>query len=155
MKDDDAREAFQLALDDVDLNEEVLFFPYGGPAPSAIAHAAFHAPDEPASADELSVFDEAGAKSLGQHQAHYRVVCWLGLPDPIILAVLRHELEHARQWKWGGGKKAFELAAAERDLMDDVGYRCLPANGQIYNLVPIELDANGAASQFVRSQEGD
>jgi hypothetical protein len=150
-----AHEAFVRAQEDARFDEKVLFFPYTTPPPPTVTSAAFHPPNEPAGPDELSVFSPVDAQALSANVRHYRVVCWLGLPDPVLEAVVRHELEHVKQWKWGGGREAFQLAAVEKETMDHVGYRGLPANGQVYNLVPIELDANGAASAFVRRAVGD
>lgn len=148
-----AQEAFERACDDAQLGERVVFIPYTAEPTNAPA-AAFHAPGEQASPQELQPLTGECRRSMSDNEDRYRVVCWLGLPDPVVRAVLRHELEHARQWKWGGGLATFQLALAERDTMDFVGYANLPANGQTYNLVPIELDANGAASRFVRRSEG-
>jgi hypothetical protein len=151
---DAARTEFERAFEDAGFDEDVVFIPYTK-ASRRVPRAAFHAPGKEASLDELIVLDDAGQRLMTGMKDRYRVACWIGMDDAVVRAVLRHELEHVRQWKWGGGDSAFVLALSEYETHDDVGYADLPANGQVYNLVPIELDANGAASRFIRATEGD
>jgi hypothetical protein len=148
-----ANEAFGRALEDARFDEDVIFVPFINQPDNAPA-AALHAAGENSSPEELQPLDAEARKMMLAKRDSYRITCWLGLPDPVVRAVLRHELEHAKQWRWGGGKLMFQLALAERDVMDEVSYARLPANGQVYNLVPIELDANGAASRYARQVEG-
>jgi hypothetical protein len=68
------------------------------------------------------------------------------LPVPVLAALLRHELEHARQWQ-EHGDRLFRLheavMAAPRDL---AGARFV---NFLFNVAPIEIDANAAAARFV------
>jgi hypothetical protein len=87
--------------------------------------------------------------------ARCRITCCVGIDDRLVAPVLRHELEHARQWQRGGGNPTFELVGLIERILNSAGYAGLPASGQIYTLSPHERDANGAASRFIRGLIGD
>src|SRR3954470_2410841 len=106
-----AQEAFGAALTDARLDVPVLFFPYHR-EPRRIPKAAFHPPEVPPSVDELIVLDSDEQTRIQADVAHYRVTCWTGLPDPVVVAVLRHELEHVRQYRFAGGETLFHLVGA-------------------------------------------
>jgi hypothetical protein len=65
-------------------------------------------------------------------------------------AVMRHELEHARQADAPDGRAALEV---EQNLVDEVLFRKagrLTGGAAIYNCKPIEMDANAAAAVYAR-----
>jgi hypothetical protein len=65
-------------------------------------------------------------------------------------AVLRHELEHARQQEASGGQAALEIDQALVDLVLRHKVGGLSGGAVIYNCKPIEIDANAAAAVYVR-----
>lgn len=152
MKADAARAAFDCARKDARLAaDEVFFVPFSVPPPPTISAAAFYEPGAVPSPQEAGVLDASGLAIMQERRGKFRVTCYLGFPsDEHTTGIIRHELEHVVQFKGGGGTRTFKLAKALYEVLDHVGYQALPANGQVYNLIPIELDANGAASRFVR-----
>lgn len=77
--------------------------------------------------------------------------------DPLELAILggklRHELRHAEQRLHPCGPELFSLV----ELADEIArvrVGGLPNGARIYNLMPIELDANAAAARFLRAHHG-
>jgi hypothetical protein len=92
---------------------------------------------------------------MDRELARCRITCCVSIDDRLIAPVLRHELEHARQWQRGGRNPTFELVGLIERILNRGGYAGLPASGQIYTLSPHERDANGAASRFIRRLIGD
>lgn len=82
-----------------------------------------------------------------------RIVVWLDdNPRVILAALLRHELEHCCQLQTHGN--------AMGDRFDDAVQSIAPAHvapgsGVLYQHIPMERDANAAASRFVRTRFGD
>jgi hypothetical protein len=71
--------------------------------------------------------------------------------EAFLAAVLRHELEHARQAQAPGGRQALEV---DQNLVDPVLSKKaggIKGGARYYNMKPSELDANAAASVYVRS----
>lgn len=72
--------------------------------------------------------------------------------DPVQVAflagVMRHELEHCRQWK--AGSQASKLYALVDEVIDRVSDGDEERRGELINLQPIENDANAASSSFLR-----
>ncbi|HET8895294.1 MAG TPA: hypothetical protein VFM96_14475 [Gaiellaceae bacterium] len=65
-----------------------------------------------------------------------------------VAALIRHELEHARQ-RDAHGQRLMELYnIAENVISERVGG--LPGGGFLYQVIPVEMDANAAASSFIR-----
>jgi hypothetical protein len=108
--------------------------------------------DDPDEVEEFgTLFDEAN--SAGVRDLH-RVAIWLeSQPQEVTAALLRHELEHSRQFA--------EHGAVARDVFTDaVGVLSEQAGdlehaGVLYQHIPMERDANAAASHFVRTIFGD
>lgn len=99
--------------------------------------------------------DDLGAQLADANRRldRHRIAVWMDSPTPVLGAKLRHELEHARQWD-AHGKPLFNLndltlaALAER-----VGG--LPGGGLLYNLNPMETDANAASARFAWERYGE
>jgi hypothetical protein len=83
----------------------------------------------------------------------YRIAMWTGKTPEAVAAGLRHELEHGLQWTAHGEPlfRLYELAV--RVLAERVGG--LPGGGFLYQIIPVELDANAAAAAFARRRYGD
>jgi hypothetical protein len=75
--------------------------------------------------------------------------------EAFFAGVLRHELEHARQADAPGGRLALEV---DQNLIDPVLFERaggIKGGAEYYNMKPSELDANAAASVYVRSRFPD
>lgn len=75
-----------------------------------------------------------------------------GTVEAFFAAVLRHELEHARQAQAPGGRLALEV---DQNLVDPVLFKRagrIKGGAEYYNMKPSELDAIAAASVYVRSR---
>jgi hypothetical protein len=82
----------------------------------------------------------------------YRVVVFTERTIEGIAALVRHELEHARQ-RDAHRQRLMELhAMAEEVIRERVGG--LAGGGFLYQVIPVEMDANAAAAQFVRGRFG-
>jgi hypothetical protein len=72
--------------------------------------------------------------------------------EPTALALLRHELEHATQYRWSS--LVYMLIGVAHDGLskaaNDAKLPTLYGSGMIYNALPDEVDANRAASACVR-----
>jgi hypothetical protein len=81
---------------------------------------------------------------------HHLIVVWQEFPDheeATVVALLRHEVEHAAQWERHGPT-----------LFDDLDYevrRAGEASGHDYSERPTERAANDAARDYVRRYYGD
>ncbi len=106
--------------------------------------------------DELEDCEALGerlaAANSDEGRAVRRVALWIDQSSEGAAAILRHELEHAVQLDLDG--------QALQDLHDralDVLIRLaggLAGSGSLYNVIPMEADANAAAATFVRSRFG-
>jgi hypothetical protein len=106
----------------------------------------FFDPDFP---DDLGAQLQDANERINQH----RIAVWVDAPTPVLGAKLRHELEHARQWE-AHGKPLFNLNdLAMVALAERVGN--LPGGGMLYNLNPIETDANAASARFAWDRYGE
>jgi hypothetical protein len=82
----------------------------------------------------------------------YRIVVFRDRNIEGIAALIRHELEHARQ-RDAHGQRLMELyGIAENVLSERVGG--LTGGGFLYQTIPVEMDANAAAATFVRARYG-
>jgi hypothetical protein len=136
-------------------DDQVVFLPYTRDPGGAVPGASFHPPGVLPSAELSELLDSHAAEQMDWELARCRITCCVSIDDRLIAPVLRHELEHARQWQRGGGNPTFELVGLTERILNRAGYAGLPASGQIYTVSPHERDANGAASRFIRRLIGD
>ncbi|MCP4086459.1 MAG: hypothetical protein GY745_15595 [Actinomycetia bacterium] len=73
-----------------------------------------------------------------------RVAVWIDRSEPDVAGLTRHELQHALQFA------AERRLARLHEIAEDV-VRLAADSAERYQLIPTEMDANRAASQFVRS----
>jgi hypothetical protein len=84
----------------------------------------------------------------------YRTVVFTDRTIEGIAALIRHELEHARQREVHGQRVMELYGIAEHVIAERVGG--LAGGGFLYQVIPVEMDANAAAAVFVRDQfDGD
>jgi hypothetical protein len=95
------------------------------------------------------------ANDLDARRGH-RVIL-RGPPDTrATVALLRHELEHARQYDVAPQTHQFAQIVVDALSLafDELGLRDRPGSGTIYNLIPQELDANRAARALATALYG-
>lgn len=82
----------------------------------------------------------------------YRVVVFRDRTLDGIAALIRHEFEHARQRDVHGQQLMQLYDIAENVIAERVGG--LVGGGFLYQVIPVEMDANAAAAVFVRERFG-
>ena len=82
----------------------------------------------------------------------YRVALWTDRRIEGIAALLRHELEHGRQLD-AHRQPLVDLYALSIDVLNE-RVAGLAGGGLLYQMIPMEFDANAAASVFVRARFG-
>lgn len=108
--------------------------------------------------DELIDEDVAEVLNRPENTGRHRIVVLRDVPDgehgrALFAAKLRHELEHARQWKVHGDVPQ-RLSCIVDDVIKAVAGGFNEQGRAIYRSQPNELDANAAASRFVRARFG-
>lgn len=104
---------------------------------------------------------EAESKELARK---HRVIVYLRYPSfhelspsaarAFLGAAFRHELEHARQHeRWGNELFFMDSGLIDPALWATVGQ--LPGGAEIYNLKPMELDANAASARYLHERHPD
>ncbi len=76
-----------------------------------------------------------------------RVALWTGRANEGITGLMRHELEHARQYDVH--RQLHGLYEVAQDVVATV-----PRGGWLYQAIPVEFEANAAAARFVRGHFG-
>jgi hypothetical protein len=118
--------------------------------------------DVAAFGDNLAVANNKQARGLR------RVAVWTDWPPEALAGLIRHELEHSLQFDADSHgmfeddlqelyhqamvalyKSALALGMPTSETNGVIG------GGELYNQIPMEVDANAAASWFVRSRFGD
>lgn len=82
----------------------------------------------------------------------YRVVVFMDCTLEGIAALIRHELEHGRQ-RDAHGRRLMELYNIAENVISE-RVRSLPGGGFLYQVIPVEMDANAAVSSFIREHFG-
>lgn len=82
----------------------------------------------------------------------YRIAVFTERTFEGIAALIRHELEHARQRDVHGQRLMELYGMAEAVISERVGG--LAGGGFLYQVIPVEMDANAAAAIFVRHRFG-
>lgn len=81
-----------------------------------------------------------------------RIIVWLDdHPRVVLAALLRHELEHCCQFQTHGNGMGDRFDDA---LQSIAPAHVAPGSGVLYQRIPMERDANAAASRFVRTRFG-
>jgi hypothetical protein len=76
---------------------------------------------------------------------------WSGRPDEALAALIRHELEHTKQFdEIGGARLRLLHGRAVEELHRHGG-----STNRGYNAMPMERDANRAGAIFARQRYGD
>jgi hypothetical protein len=87
------------------------------------------------------------------HLQSHRVVVFAGVTRPELAGLMRHELEHARQYQVLG-ELGFRVYARTRDALGDL-YGGGAGSAAIYSAIPMERDADAAAAAHIRAIFGE
>jgi hypothetical protein len=111
-------------------------------------------------ADGIVVTPEKLAEAHApQNRSRYRVAVLEDVDpdDPeqvaFLAAVMRHELEHCKQWQ--AGSEASKLYGLVTQVIDHVADGDQELAGRLFNMQPIEADANAASSEYLRRKYPD
>lgn len=129
----------------------VRLYPYATPPPRDVPTALLYAPN--VLSNDGGLLSRAQRADSDQHLARHRILLYTGINDDALAAKLRHELEHVVQWE-AKGKPLFDLYRATMAAIDDFIPGDRRGTGMLYNIVPLEVDANAAASRFMRQRLG-
>jgi len=77
-----------------------------------------------------------------------RVAVWTERTNEAVAALMRHELEHARQYDIH--RRLHGLYEVAQDVVATI-----PNGGWLYQAIPVEFEANASAARFVRAYFGD
>jgi hypothetical protein len=146
----DMERVWLAALDDASIPvERALLVTLPGPAAPGGRCAVYMRRGVEVEVDGLDVAldDALNSTTTGSVDA-YRVVLWADRPIEAAAALLRHELEHARQID-------FRPEVGELHELAEQVLRGQPESGRLYQEMPAEADANAASGAWVRSYFGD
>jgi|GEM_PF-5125976 len=153
---------WRLALAEAEIGEtDAHLLSVAGQAPPNEPKAAYYPAgrslvDEPGDIIRGPALEEANSVAVINKQ---RIAIYADFDetDPLDLAIvggkLRHELRHAEQRLSACGPELFNLV----ELADEIArvkVGGLPGGASIYNLMPVEVDANAAAAGFLRAHHG-
>lgn len=133
---------------------DMRLYPFAGVQSTDGSHAYYFVPGQDLVQSEKFP-DELGRQlqDANEHRDSHRIAIWVEAPTVALGAKLRHELEHARQFD-AHGKPLFNLNdVVLATLSERVG--SLPGGGVLYNLNPMEIDANAASARFAWSRFGE
>jgi hypothetical protein len=147
---------WEAALADAELElAAARLYPFAGAPPEAQGHAAaWYRPGEHLHWHLHHPFDlrQLDDANLAAHVGLHRISVFAGARLLPIEGWIRHEIQHAVQWNLGGAA-LWDL----RFVVDDaLGQRVggIAGGPVLYNLIPSESNANGAARRFLVDRHG-
>jgi hypothetical protein len=152
MTDEDVRAECRLALEDAGLGaEQVRFFKLSELGKGHVGAAWFRPHTEIESDDRGFPGDDARREEANsdENRKLHRIAIPAEPDDRVLFAALvRHELEHARQWDARVG--IFDLHDfIEYDVVQEIAGGLDGCGGGLINTIPTEMDCNAAASVYV------
>jgi hypothetical protein len=124
-----------------------------GGGESSLVGAVWHRPGASLVVDPA--FPNAGQLSDANDPAHinlHRIVLWRDHELPVLGGLMRHELEHARQWDVLGTRYFDLIDLVERGVLPHKAGGLDGCAGALINAAPAEQDANAAAAMYLRSR---
>jgi hypothetical protein len=149
------KDEWHAALVDVGFDvKQVRLYPFPGEKSEAGCNAYYFTPGQRLNY-HANFPDKGGAQieDANKYLDRHRIAAWIDTATPILGARLRHELEHARQVE-AFANRIFDL----NDLVLGVLWMKLEGfrgSGQLYNAIPLEVDANAAAARFACDRYGE
>ena len=145
---------WQVAVADAKPTSDPLLLAFPGPPPADGWWARHFPPNStagiasPYSWDEWQAIDDA--TTLHRH----RVAIYVHNDDRVLLAMMRHELEHVRHAE--ASRAVYNVAEIVYRSLDLVyGPVGLAGSRAVYNAVPTEREANGASARLVADRFGE
>jgi hypothetical protein len=148
------QEEWEAALADAGFDvKQVRLYPFAGEQSGDGNRAFYFTPGQELHYD-VNFPDEKGGQieDANKYRDRHRIAVWVDSPKEILGARLRHELEHARQVD--ARRRILDL----NDLVLGVVWMKLAelkGSGQLYNAIPLEVDANAAAARFAWARYGE
>lgn len=147
----DLNETWAIACADAGLDQR--FVVLAGADTEALhdAYAVHVAPSERLGDDSPLPVTLARAINAPAHVGQHRIGVVTRVPEAALLGILRHELEHVRQYE---SSDELKLTYRMQPVLAEALGRALPgpASGVNYQLIPHEHDAHVASSALVRRQ---
>jgi hypothetical protein len=145
---------WQAALADAGFDvKHVRLYPFEGEQSGDGNRAYYFTPGQDVHHDVNFPDDKGGQiDDANKYRDRHRIAVWLDSPKEVLGARLRHELEHARQLD--AHPRIFDL----NDVVLGVLWmklEGLKGSGQLYNAIPLEVDANAAAARFASGRYGE
>jgi hypothetical protein len=152
LSDEEVQAECRAALADAGLAaERVRFFQLSEMGKGGLGAAWFrpYTEIEPADPGFPGDDDQREEANSAENRELHRITVPAGVDDRVLFAALvRHELEHARQWDAHAG--IFELQDfIEYDLLREVAEGLDGCGGWLINTIPSEMDCNAAASVYI------
>jgi hypothetical protein len=149
------QEEWHATLDDAGFDvEQIRLYPFAGPQSETGNRAFYFTPGEEIHYD-ADFPDEARnqIEDANKHRDHHRIAVWYEAETPVLGARLRHELEHARQVE----RHKNSIYELNQLVLGTLGMKLagLPGGGQLYNAIPMEMDANAASARFAWGRYGE
>lgn len=142
------------ALDDAGLTaDSFVLYPLDGAQAQNHAGAFWFAPWRCASTCEIPDPDRRAEVNDPANRHLHRIAIWCDVEPAVLGARLRHELEHARQWKHYGAS-IFGLYDLVNRVLERKAGGLDGCGGWYVNAIPAEQDANAAAAMFLRRRHG-
>lgn len=152
MSEDEIRGECECALADAGFRAEAIrFFPLADLGSDHVAAAWFRPHQDIESGDRGFPGNDAQRQEANSDRnRHLHRITIPAEPDDRVLfaALVRHELEHARQWDAGLG--IFDLHDfIEYDVLPEIAGDLDRCGGGLINTIPTEMDCNAAASVYI------
>ncbi len=105
-------------------------------------------------ADRITLGTQLAAANVPDAQIKWRAGVRIDQGPEAVAGLIRHELEHCRQYAIADpGTGLLNLHFAAQESLAPA--HDLPGSNELYNKIPMELDADAAASCFARRKFGD
>jgi hypothetical protein len=140
------------ALRHAELDSSIALFAFAGTGPNRI-NALYYPTDAVAPPDQVP--DAADRARVNAQLDRHRVGVWAeGKSRAVVGALLRHELEHVRQWQRLRARQD-ALYTIAKDLLWRKAGNLDGCQGGLINTIPAEDDCNAAAAIYVREHHKD
>ena len=143
---------WEAVRDDAALGDsDVRVYPYEPTPPDGVPTAAFFAPGVDVVGEEARSLSSSQWIDANAHVNQPRILVHMAGDEEIIVAKLRHELEHVVQWlSFPDGHDLFTIYDAVLVAFGSFVGADGRGSGVLYNVVPFEADANAAACALTR-----
>jgi hypothetical protein len=144
---------WKIAREDAELSVDPLLLAFAGTPPPDADWARHFPPQSTAGMASPYSYDEWQAIDDPATLHRHRVALYIHRDERVVLAMMRHELEHVCQAE--ASRALYETAEIVHASLGPVyGPVGLAGSRSVYNVVPIEREANRASARLVRKRFG-